>query len=165
MDGLLEAVGVGGVHDLVVGVEQVALAVGLVDVAEDPSVPAVIGELHARELRIQIGDVDQARRVGPLAAQGRAVGLAPVQLVSPATWFRPSSESAGSDSRVFWMFSHTGSMRFSVPSPRGLSRLSGFPGGSSRLGRPISICFSWPLSKMRRMLPGWPTSKRGSGSR
>ena len=81
MDGLLEAVGVGGVHDLVVGVEQVALAVGLVDVAEDPAVAVVIGELHARELRIQIGHVVQERRVGPLAAQGRALGVDPLDLV------------------------------------------------------------------------------------
>ena len=71
-------------------------------------------------------------------------------------WGRTGASSGGSAT--------PGSVRFSVPRPRWLSRLAGRPGGSSSVGMPISSGRCWPRSKMRRTLPGWLISKRGSGS-
>ena len=70
----------------------------------------------------------------------------------------------GSSSRVFCAPRMTGSMRFSVPGPRGESPLSGLPGSSWTSGRPVSRRRRPPRSKTRKGLPVCPSSQRGKGN-
>jgi hypothetical protein len=57
-------------------VEERALAVALEDGAEVPAVAVVVGELGVLELRVESRDVLQKLDVAPLAADGRALGIA-----------------------------------------------------------------------------------------
>ena len=79
--------------------------------------------------------------------------------------FEPMKLSVGSSSRVFCRPMNTGSVRFSVPSPRLLRRFSGRPGSSSGSGLPTSSGRRPPRSKMRSTLPGCVTCHGNSGRR
>ena len=61
--------------DLVVEVEQVALAVFLEHGAEDPAVAVVIGKLGVLQLRVQLGDPLQKIQVAPQPARGGGFGI------------------------------------------------------------------------------------------
>ena len=76
MDRLPEAVGIVEGDDPVPGVEEVALAVLLVDGAEDPAVAVVVGELGVLEGGVELRDPGQELRLGPQSAHGRALGVA-----------------------------------------------------------------------------------------
>ena len=55
VDGLLELVFVVVRNDVVVGIQQIALAVALVHRAKHPAVAVEIGELRVLELRVEFG--------------------------------------------------------------------------------------------------------------
>ncbi len=62
--------------DVVVVVEQPALAVVLEDRAEIPAVAVIVGELRVLDLRVQLAVVGGEVFARPLAAHGRAFGIA-----------------------------------------------------------------------------------------
>ena len=71
--------------------------------------------------------------------------------------------SVGSNRRVLFALTSTGSVRLRVPRPRVLRRTRVRPGSSIFSGMPISGWNRPPGSKMRKMFPGWLISNRGSG--
>jgi len=80
MDGLLELVGIVGADDLAAGVEQRALPVLLVDVPEHPAVPWK----SANCVRVSFGFRSvrsEERRIGPLAAERRCLGIPRLDVV------------------------------------------------------------------------------------
>ena len=68
VDRLLELLGVLRRDHVVGGVEQVALAVALVDGAEIPAMAVVIGELRVLQVGIEGADLAQEGRIRPIAA-------------------------------------------------------------------------------------------------
>ena len=76
VDRLLEPVGIVEGDDAVLGIQEIPLAVLLVDGAEDPAVAVVVGELGVLESRVELRDLGQEFRLGPQAAHGRALGIA-----------------------------------------------------------------------------------------
>ena len=80
VDGLREAIGVVGGHHLVLAVEQVALAVGLVDVAEHPAVAVEVGELRAGELGVQVRHVVEEVACPTTARERGTLGVGPLDL-------------------------------------------------------------------------------------
>src|SRR5262249_16962692 len=75
MNGLLETIGVVMADDRSLGVEQIALAILLVDPAEDPAPAVEVGELGPRELRVEVGHVGEERRIRPQPAQSRRLRI------------------------------------------------------------------------------------------
>ena len=67
--------GSASVDDAAVVVEQVALAILLEDGAEDPAVAVEVGELGVLGLRVEVGDVVEELRIGPVAAGGGLIGV------------------------------------------------------------------------------------------
>ena len=76
MHGLLEFLRIVVRDDVVLVVEQIAVAVALEDGAEIPAVAVIIGKLRVLELRIELGHAAQEVDVGPFAARRRALGVA-----------------------------------------------------------------------------------------
>ncbi len=64
------------VDDVAVGVEQVALAIRLEHGPEDPTVTVIVRELRVLQVLVQVGDVREEIAIPPLAALGRALGVA-----------------------------------------------------------------------------------------
>ena len=64
-------------HDLVVLVEQVALAIALVDRAEDPAVAVKVGELRVLELLVELrrADLSEEFRIAPQPLIAACSGL------------------------------------------------------------------------------------------
>src|SRR5688572_12766251 len=58
VNGLAELLRVVVRNDLVVGVEQLAFAIALVDRPENPAVAVEVGELRVLELRVELGSAD-----------------------------------------------------------------------------------------------------------
>ena len=77
VDRALELVGRVVGHDLARGVEQVALAVALVDGAEVPAMAVIVGELGILGLGIDVGpDLAQEVEIAPQPADGRTFRIA-----------------------------------------------------------------------------------------
>ena len=74
---LLEFGGVHVIDDVTVGIQEVAFAVGLVDIAENPAVTVEVGELRARQLRVdRVAQAAQEVYGTPVAAQRRLFRIA-----------------------------------------------------------------------------------------
>jgi hypothetical protein len=76
MNGLLEFLRIVGRNDVVAVVEQVALAVALVDGAEIPAVTVIVGELGVLELRIELADLGAELGICPFSAHHCPLGVA-----------------------------------------------------------------------------------------
>ncbi len=63
-------------NDVSLGIEQVALAITLVDRAEIPAVTVIVGELRVLQLRIELADTLEELQIRPLTARRGAFRIA-----------------------------------------------------------------------------------------